>query len=627
MRSIVNPYLHRLAVDDPRHFHGRKRELVQIVEAITDEGNSRLTLWGAPRIGKSSLLRRICAESGDVKEQISTVYLDLYRLRDTSLEGFLELMQSVLSPDPGGTQSRTEPVDTVFERILAEFSGSGRRLVLLLDQFDSLDRDPSFKKFLAAYLHSLTREHRLCWVTASSPGNRRLPRLPQAGDSVFVNSAAWLRAFSRQEARELISIPSEQAGRPLEQFADRIVEMAGLSPFFLQIACSAFFDRLLEPADTGLPDIREAFQEEAEPHFDSLVETLGPDSLPVLKELAASGKASMDRVAEHCLLLRWAGLVIPEGEHALVAPSMFQTYLRDHLGTRSSFMPLGDCGPEPAKPGKVVRQYRLSAPVGITGQVYRAKLLTGGRPVALKIVKPDRLQGAAFLKTSIEEIQRVAAVSHDAIAAVLDVFEHHGNLVVVSEWLEGETLREKIVREGRLHRARLLRWMADACTGLLAAARQGLIHRHIKPSNLMVTSRGQLKILDFGLLDHPLQAPQSCSPRAHPDAMYYLSPEQASGQQPDARSDLFALGVVLFEGLTGRLPFRRSSVSSTLQAILNDPVPDLASFQVESAEVIQPVLSRLLQKHPSRRYQTAAEAERELRKLLGQSRRRLFSRR
>jgi eukaryotic-like serine/threonine-protein kinase len=628
MEAIVNPYLSRLAVDKPHQFYGRKREIDQILTRIVKEAAPRLNLWGAPRIGKSSLLRRLCALSST-----GTVYLDLYRLRNPSLEDFLGLILPALGRGEQGALDLTQPPDGAFVRALAEVSQSGGRLVLLLDQFDSLDRYPSFQKYLAAYLHSLTRDYRFSWVWSSSRVSRTVAALPADGDSVISEGTAWLRPFSRDEALELVTLPSERAGRPLAAFGERILEMAGLSPFFLQIACSAFFDRLIEHPDEapGLADIQEAFQDEAGPHLEFLVDQLGPDSLPLLKDLATTGKTSVDRISEQCPLLAWAGLVVPEDERFMAAPSMFRSYLQDQLGARSPVTETGGSGTEAAQPltaGTTVRLYRVLEPAGVTGQVYKAERLTGGGLVALKMVKPERSEAAAFLKTSQEEIGRVAAISHEALARVSEVFDHQGSLVVISEWLEGETLKEKLKREGRIPAAQLLKWMVDACAGLGAAARQGLIHRHIKPSNLMIAPKGQLKILDFGLFDHPLQAPQCCSPRSiHPDAIYYLSPEQASGQQVDARSDLFSLGVVIFEGLTGRLPFRRSSPSSTLQAILNDPVPDLASPDLELAESMEPVLFRLLQKHPSRRYQTAAEVERDLKRLVSQSRRRLFGRR
>jgi hypothetical protein len=534
------------------------------------------------------------------------------------------LILPALGAGRAGAQSRTDHSEVLLKRALAGLSAAGRRLVLLLDQFESLDRVPPFQASLGAHLRSLTHDFRLCWVSSTSQGS---PAPPPAGNFAVDRDTLWLEPFTEEEARELITVPSGRAGKPLAGFAGRIIEMAGLSPFFLQIACSALFDRL-EPAEPRLPDICEVFQEEAAPHFELLVEGLGSGSLHLLEELAASGRARSDLLAESCSLLFWAGLTLREDEDWVTAPTMFLDYLRGFLGTRSSLAETGEQDPRQAQPlnaGAVVHQYRVLAPVG--GQVYRAKSSSGRRLVALKIIKPDRFQAAALLKSSKEEIRRAAAISHDAIASVFEVLEYQGTLVVISEWLEGETLREKMNREGRLLQPRLLRWMAEACGGLRAASRQGLTHRHIKPSNLMVTSRGHLKILDFGFFDHPLQAPQSGSPRSiHPEAVCYLAPEQASGQQADTRSDLFSLGVVFFEGLTGRVPFRRSTASSTLQSILNDPLPELAAYGVESAESLQPVLSRLLQKHPSRRYQTAAEVERDLRKLLRQSRGRLFGR-
>ena len=187
---------------------------------------------------------------------------------------------------------------------------------------------------------------------------------------------------------------------------------------------------------------------------------------------------------------------------------------------------------------------------------------------------------------------------------------------------KGRPSKKRSLQEGRQEWRQLVRWLMEACSGLEAAHRQGIVHRDIKPSNLMITAGNHLKILDFGLAKHravenmPTMTSDFTAQGALVGTLDYMSPEQSCGQPLDHRSDLFSLGTVLFEGLTGQLPFRRNNPPATLQAIVNEPTPDLGLYQVEEAEPLNAILKKLMAKQPARRYEHASQVAADLAELL-----------
>jgi serine/threonine-protein kinase len=196
------------------------------------------------------------------------------------------------------------------------------------------------------------------------------------------------------------------------------------------------------------------------------------------------------------------------------------------------------------------------------------------------------------------------------------------------EWLDGKTLKQRIQEAGKLDWKQMAAWLGESAAGLEAAHRQGVVHRDIKSANLYITAANHVKILDFGLAKHLIAADpaslasQMTSAGQLLGTIEYMSPEQACGEEVDHRTDIFSLGVVLFEGLTGTPAFRRDSAPATLHAIVNEPVPDLGLYEVEGAEKIEPILNRLLEKSPNRRYQSAAQVAKDLKDVL--RRRRFF---
>ncbi len=257
-------------------------------------------------------------------------------------------------------------------------------------------------------------------------------------------------------------------------------------------------------------------------------------------------------------------------------------------------------------------RYALESELGHggMGQVFRARDLKLGRAVALKLLAPgahDEEQRHRFER----EARAAGSLDHPNIVVVHDVGEQRGEPYIVTELLEGETLR-RILSRGPLGPAKALDLAAQLADGLAAAHARGIVHRDVKPENVFVTDRGQVKLLDFGIAKL-LESPAS-DLRTDTGVIMgtpaYMSPEQIRGQPADARSDVFAFGAVMHEMLSGTAPFHRESTTETAYAILND-LP--AALPASTPAVAARVIERCVEKDPAARWADAGELAVELR--------------
>ena len=268
--------------------------------------------------------------------------------------------------------------------------------------------------------------------------------------------------------------------------------------------------------------------------------------------------------------------------------------------------------------GERLGPYEVLATVGAggMGEVYRARDLRLGRDVALKILPaafardPDRLQRFEG------EARAAAALNHPNILAVYDIGQHDGSPFIVSELLEGETLRARLQEAGPggLQR-KTLQCALDVAHGLAAAHEKGIVHRDLKPENIFLTSDGHAKILDFGLAKLSRGAAARNAPtlalETQPGLIMgtagYMSPEQVRGEPADHRSDIFAFGAILYEMLSGRMAFARPGGPETFAAILHDEVASLSDMHPNVAPGIARLVERCLEKKPGARFQSTRD--------------------
>ena len=271
--------------------------------------------------------------------------------------------------------------------------------------------------------------------------------------------------------------------------------------------------------------------------------------------------------------------------------------------------------------GSRIGPYEIVAPLGAggMGEVYRAHDARLGREVAIKVLPASFAVDADHLRRFEQEARAIGALNHPNILAVYDAGSHEGAPYVVSELLEGETLRARIATS--LPQRKALDYAGQIARGLAAAHDRGIVHRDLKPENLFVTRDGRVKILDFGLakLTHTgsafdadtapvANAPALTSAGAVLGTVGYMSPEQVRGQPVDHRSDIFSFGIVLYEMLTGRRAFRGDSAVETMNAILKeDPAPTGDHGRPLLPPGLERIVLHCLEKNPEERFESARD--------------------
>jgi len=281
-------------------------------------------------------------------------------------------------------------------------------------------------------------------------------------------------------------------------------------------------------------------------------------------------------------------------------------------------MPCDNGGPMPLNSGTKLGPYEIQAPIGAggMGEVYRARDTRLDRDVAIKILPESLARDPDRMRRFEQEARAVAALSHTNIVAVYDTGTHDGVPYLVSELLDGETLRERL-KSGPISPRRCVEFALQIADGLAAAHSKGIVHRDLKPENVFLTAGGRVKLIDFGLAK--LDRPDDLTTATFSAAQFntaegvvmgtaaYMSPEQVRGQAVDSRSDVFSFGAVLFEMLTGNRAFSGQSSIETMNAILKEDPPEIDVSRFKIAPDLDRVLRHCLEKNPADRFQSARD--------------------
>lgn len=262
-------------------------------------------------------------------------------------------------------------------------------------------------------------------------------------------------------------------------------------------------------------------------------------------------------------------------------------------------------------------RYRILNRLGSGGMavVYRARDLNLQRDVAIKILRADLIEDPNFRASFLQEARSAANLAHPNIVTIHDFGHDSGRYFIVMEYVEGTDLKTLIRREGMQSLARAIELMIQIGQGVGYAHRAGLVHCDLKPQNILVAPDGRVKITDFGIS----RALASIIPEERTDVVWgspkYFAPEQAAGHAPSPASDVYALGIILFELLTGSLPFEADSSAELAELHLKSQPPLPRSFNPEISDELELILLKVLSKEPSARYRTADQFARVLQNL------------
>src|ERR1700756_3269652 len=277
--------------------------------------------------------------------------------------------------------------------------------------------------------------------------------------------------------------------------------------------------------------------------------------------------------------------------------------------------------------GTMLGPYEIQSPLGAggMGEVYRARDTRLDRTVAVKILPAHLSINPEARQRFDREARAISSLSHPNVCHLYDVGTHAGTSYLVMEYLEGETLADRLSK-GPLPLNQLLKYGVEICEGLEKAHKGGVVHRDLKPGNIMLTGSGA-KLMDFGLAKPALAASPPSSgltqTLASPQSpltiegmvvgtFQYMSPEQVEGKEADARSDIFSLGAVLYEMATGKRAFEGKTAASTIAAILAADPPPMSSVQPLSPPALEATVKSCLAKDPDERLQTAHDLKLQL---------------
>jgi len=264
----------------------------------------------------------------------------------------------------------------------------------------------------------------------------------------------------------------------------------------------------------------------------------------------------------------------------------------------------------------MVSHYRIIEKIGAggMGEVYLAEDTKLNRKVALKFLPPHLCQDEGCRSRFKREAQAAAKLNHPNIVTIYEVGDYNGRPYFAMEHVEGRALKE-VIKNGELSISEIVEIAIWICKGLGKAHQAGIIHRDIKPSNIVIDADDLPKLLDFGLA--AIQGSEKLTMTGSTlGTICYMSPEQIQVKKVDQRSDLFSLGVVLYEIITGRVPFKGDTEAATLNSVLNDTPEPLSRYKSGVSGELQRIVSKLLEKNPSIRYQTAAGVISDLKQLV-----------
>ena len=626
---MQNPYVSRGPVRRPEMFYNRDHDLEEISAFL--RGNQSISIVGPRKIGKTSLLFHLLrpevqAELGLGGEYLF-VYLDCEVLGNCKVEEIFgqfaadmtaALEEQKLPAEPALEAAVARPTRLSFEAAVRQLNRRGLRVALILDEFERLSANPNLDLNFFNALRSAAGRYQLVYLTASA---RPLIQLTYSGQSQDVLSSPFFNIFApvflglmpEADARCLIREPAGRAGVPFSPaMEDFIYDLSGGHPLALQIAC---FHALDHPGDRETVE-REAMQE-LSAHFEYYWRNLSEAEQSTLRHLAdAAQREALDTtlrgvlrdLEQKCLLVNVDGVY----RYPTRAWELFMVAQAPALSSPTFI--------DGSLAGLVMGNYEVLESIGRGGmaEVYRGRHKRLGRTVAIKVLPASLATEADFRDRFEREARAIAALKHPNIVQVFDYGDFEGMHYMVMEYIAGKDLACRLRDIFRLSLSETVQMMEGVASALDYAHGQGLVHRDVKPSNVLLEPLGaagaeageerwRAILTDFGIAKIVAGGGKSTKTGLM-GTLDYMAPEQVrASQQIDGRADLYALGVVVYEMLTGRLPFEEESPGQIMLAHLQKPAPDPRTFTPDLPEGAALALLRALAKNPDDRFAHAGD--------------------
>ncbi len=633
-----NPYIYRGPVRSAPMFFGREHELREIVAFLN--GNQSVSIVGPRKIGKTSLLfhlqRREKWEYLGLHPNTLLAYLDCEVLNGGCHEdifgAFAAEISAVLDehglpPEPDLEAALNRPNRLSFERAVRKLNQRDLRVALVMDEFERLSTNPNLDVNFFNALRSAAGRYQLAYITASA---QPLIQLTYSGRSQEILSSPFFNIFAplflsmmpEAEARQAISGPAQAAwvGFP-KNVEDFIYDLVGGHPLGIQIACFHAYDLLHQDPTPNLAEIERRAMQELLTHFEYYWRNLTlaeQDALRRIQDIAL--RASSDTTLRTLLRdLVQKGLLVQEGGNYRYPMRAWSSFVSGQ--TLPTAITAGEDG---SLTGTQLGPYQVLELLGRGGmaEVYKGRHARLERTVAIKILPAHSLGRdsgqAVFAQRFEREARAVASLRHPNIVEVFDFGDIQGTYYMVMEFVRGEDLARLLREVGRFDLPQAQSILAQISSALDHAHAQGLVHRDIKPSNVMLegldrstTAAGlqpayRAVLTDFGIakiLGGDTAATQTGMLMGTLD---YMAPEQIrSAAEVDHRADIYALGVMAYQMLTGQLPMLGDNPGAVMLAHLQTPPPDPRSLRPELSAACAQALLRALAKDPQDRFATS----------------------